>query len=513
MQPCRDLRNRCRRHVCGRLLWILCQCSWGTLPSWGGRFARSTLSTGKVQVSPSSCLRCLCHLPGDTFTLSAHVPALPCCCCSYAGASSCTPCPPGKFGAVRGISSSCSGVCPVGRYSEGASVGCSPCPVGTALPSGGGTSPATCALTTCTSRPGFYCGLGATSVEGDPCPPGRFSATFNASECSACKPGWVAPATGLPSCFACANGRYSTPDLVQCNMCPRGRYGDDTGPCGTAACSGPCDAAPGSTCAPGSTLPYGMPCPPGQYGLGGTWDCMNCPAGRFGTGPGLNSSQCSGACSKGRFSSPGSVQCVGECNPGYFSVEGSADCAPCPAGRVCPLGAIEPALCPAGRFSFALAVACANCSAGYACSPGATSATPASDACPGGRFSAGPGWPACQNCTAGFACPPQSTTASPPLSTCPSGRYAEDGAAVCSYCADGYFGQAAGATHPNCSGPCLPGFTCSNGATSPTALECPAGTFSFAASGSCTQCDSGRYGAVAGLNSSQCSGACTAGYT
>jgi hypothetical protein len=89
-------------------------------------------------------------------------------------------------------------------------------------------------------------------------------------------------------------------------------------------------------------------------------------------------------------------------------------------------------------------------------------------------------------CTAGYACPPRST--SPTAVACAAGQLSAAGAATCSACPGGQYIAAPASTA------C---FLC------PTGLYGTGGSPSAACSG---PCDAGSYGAVAGLNSSTCSG-------
>jgi hypothetical protein len=99
-------------------------------------------------------------------------------------------------------------------------------------------------------------------------------------------------------------------------------------------------------------------------------------------------------------------------------------------------------------------------------------------------------------------------------SMCPRGQYGPVGCAPCTLCPSGRFGTSIGADSvtSGCAGVCVPGYMCPPGSTNATAVLCAAGTYSQASAGSCTNCPAGLYGGNAGLSSSLCEGACSAGY-
>ena len=153
-------------------------------------------------------------------------------------------------------------------------------------------------------------------------------------------------------------------------------------------------------------------------------------------------------------------------------------------------------------------------------------------------------------CTAGYRCPAGSLV--PTVSACGIGSYSLAGAAACSQCPAGRFGNTTALTTPDCSGPCAPGyygsttgmgyptcqaacsagFYCPAGTVTMTANRCPRGQYSTLGAAACTNCppgvysasdampsstctapcDPGYYGATAGATSSTCDGPCDAGY-
>ncbi len=172
----------------------------------------------------------------------------------------------------------------------------------------------------------------------------------------------------------------------------------------------------------------------------------------------------------------------GLCGVGTAGVLGQPPCTPCEAGRYSSaIGSHVCAPCPEGRFG---------------ADPGGTSA---GAACTG-------------TCGAGYSCPPGTAAANATASVCPAGTFSTEGAGSCSQCAAGLYGGSPGAVSPQCSGLCAPGFFCTSGSTNNTPSVCPAGQYSMAGAGQCSDCSSGQYGSTPGLQTPDCTGPCTAGY-
>jgi hypothetical protein len=170
---------------------------------------------------------------------------------------SCSVCPGGQFGAAIGLSSAtCSGPCPVGRYSTTGK--CVSCPQGTFGNVTALASPA-CAGT-CMGGAGRFCAEGETTAQGSVCPIGRYSvAPGGSGSCSECPAGTWGSVTGLTS--ASCSG-----------MCPLGYFS----PLGASACTA---------------------CPLGKFSdVTGASNCSLCPAGTYGAVTGLSSSTCTGVC-------------------------------------------------------------------------------------------------------------------------------------------------------------------------------------------------------------------------
>ncbi len=95
---------------------------------------------------------------------------------------------------------------------------------------------------------------------------------------------------------------------------------------------------------------------------------------------------------------------------------------------------------------------------------------------------------------------------------CPSGRFSMFGLMdPCTLCASGRYGATAAMNTSTCSGNCTAGFTCPLGSISDTVSVCPVGQFSNPGASTCSGCAAGQYGATAAMNTSGCTAACPAG--
>ena len=113
-------------------------------------------------------------------------------------------------------------------------------------------------------------------------------------------------------------------------------------------------------------------------------------------------------------------------------------------------------------------------------------------------------------CPAGFECP--TGTGNRTSRACPVGSYSFAGAAVCSPCLAGRFGQAPAMSSSLCTGPCAPGYFCADGSTNATAAECPPGSYCGVGAAVPQPCAAGFYGNASRLATVQCSGICPAGF-
>jgi hypothetical protein len=295
---------------------------------------------------------------------------------SLAGASVCTNCSAGLFGASTGLpAAECSGQCLAGSY----------CPAG--------------------------------SKTGSP---------------FMCPAGSVCPAGSPNGSVLCPPGQYSLLQASMCSFCESGRFGSVSG-LTSSACSGVCWA--GYMCPMGSVNATTTPCPLAHYCTPGTSAPVACAGGVYGNTTRLSSSQCSGQCPAGFFC-PGNFKCLqcmhkdggywepapllkwprtcvhGWCLPILVSFAGSTvDPIACGNATVyCPVASMAPVIVPMGFYSVGLVgdsdggastmAQALECPKGYWCSSGTR--TP----CGPGRYAG-------------------STKSSSPADcrTCPAGRY------------------------------------------------------------------------------------------
>ena len=160
---------------------------------------------------------------------------------SLDGATTCTACAPGLYGAVAAMNStSCSGPCAANYFGASAGLATSSC--------SGHCSP------------GYYCTAGSTVATQFPCPPGF--ACSGATGPTLCPPGW-----------------YSLVGAVNCTKCPGGVYGVVGDVLTNASCSGPCPA--GYACPNGSSNATMLMCLSGSYAAGSATACSLCPLGSY----------------------------------------------------------------------------------------------------------------------------------------------------------------------------------------------------------------------------------------
>ena len=244
-------------------------------------------------------------------------------------------------------------------------------------------------------------------------------------------------------------------------------------------------------------------CSPGSYCHGGI--SFLCPQGKYGATAGLTDAMCSGSCMEGYYCPTGStsatqVPCgsssvfcptgTGEplpVYPGYYSVGGNDDTTrtaerKCEPGSYCVGGVRH--LCAAGRWGGgfgALNSSCSGpCAAGYYCPAGSSDPMEVMCGDPSRYCLPGASHPSIVP-LGNYSIGGTESTRTGSL-VAPMGFYAVDG--MLYRCRAGYFGNIAGLSSPDCSGPCtVPGFYCPAGSTSPVMracggdnLYCPAGT-------------------------------------
>ena len=176
------------------------------------------------------------------------------------------------------------------------------------------------------------------------------------------------------------------------------------------------------------------------------------------------------------------LQCAGLCPPGTFSTLGLPSCLTCPVGVFGDASGLTTSASP-----------------------------PPTPASPGCRFGNATFMNCSGVCDAGYMCPDGST--SPRRFSCPPGTYSLAGAAVCSQCPIGTFGDTYNLTSPACSGNCsvAPGRFCGPAATSDSSTPCNPGQYSTGDGRACQPCPAGTSGAGVGLPSAECAGLCPPG--
>lgn len=449
------------------------------------------------------------------------------------------------------------------------------CPLGSTAPiiCPGGTYQNEIGRSTCKTCPaGFTCGIGTvTPTElcpiGQYCPPGSHFGTY-------CANGTYGESLGMLSqseCTACPATKYCQHGEIVAN-CSAGYFckigqGDPTpqfnvsrypssqgllgvlqtldgGPCfpghycpeGTqtpVACTNgtvradpygaqdsDCTACPGGfTCEVGNPVPFD--CPTGKYcpvGLSaidcpiGTYnsliqrdsldDCLSCDAGNFCSEPGITR-QNNYPCPTGKFCLRGTVEpidCPGGTYRNILGASRQSECFGCPPGRYCPIGSTIFLTCPAGYFCEAAVADFTICPAGSYC-PTNTSVPitcPESHYCPIGTIVPIPCYYGTY-CPAGtdfpISCPLGYRAVRTPNDTlsvldslenacveCPPGHYGSDpDRLVCSIGTPGYY-FLGGTTSPTPrnetvqrGGICPVGHYCP--AATVTPFACPAGTY------------------------------------
>lgn len=323
-------------------------------------------------------------------------------------------CPAGRFGNVSGeTNSSCSGVCPAGRYCAAGSVtwvdcGGSEyfCPEGTptkhTVPLGYYSTPLSVPYTqryTMTQCPaGSYCINGNSTL----CVAGRYGGFvgMSARDCTGpCVAGYYCPAGSTSGTeHACGSpDRYCPPSSGVYIVAEDGEYtigGTEDGRTRTDV----------MLCEPGSYCVGGMksPCPPGRYGCSGHESnplCSGpCDAGYYCTA-GSDSKQ-QFACGSGFPLAPASVYCLSNssgptlCGPGNYTYGGLTAASMvnekvCEKGSYCSLGVMAP--CPIGRFGNERGLTSEECSGdcldGCYCKQGSEVSCP--EPCPQGYVCAG----------------------------------------------------------------------------------------------------------------------------
>ena len=345
---------------------------------------------------------------------------------SHWGATTCTGCMPGRFGALPTLrcqhcqagtfNAEATGMAACAACSAGSqtsasdgsfvptgAVGCSACAAGTfSADTTGSAECAACSAGSQTSASdGSFVPTGAVGCSA--CAAGTFSAdTTGSAECAACSAGsqtsasdgsFVATAFAT-SCSACAAGTFSPEPTTACSFCASGYFSDSDG---RASCTG-CMAGQYNTrdvtkcemCAHGSvtnklnapSATACTPCTPGLYSTDSTVSCAVCNAGDI----------------TDTLASSGATLCS-HCGAGQFSSSSQTACQTCPSGHItntlAQFGASDCAECQVGRFSPVSTMSCTQCEPGGASTPLGQTACTCDDGFTGN---------ACETCSASFWC-------------------------------------------------------------------------------------------------------------
>ncbi len=438
----------------------------------------------------------------------------------------CTDCPTGQYSAAPaatgclgctihydcscdgGCTSSIAGsVCQLGYYSVG--FGCTQCPAGHF----GSTSNLTAASCSGPCAPGYYCPAGSINNTAVVCPLGQFS-LGDAATCTPCQAGRFGSSTGL-NASTCSG------------LCAAGQYGATAG-LHVSTCSGACAA--GYRCSPGSLRATAAMCPIGQYSLAGATACTNCEVGRYGQSRAIDTALCTSVCPPGRYGSSSglnSSSCTGPCAAGYYCISAATTMFQhtCAMGQYSLAGSSSCTPCPPGRYGSVTALPNASCSgpcdAGYYGATSNLTNSACSGPCPLGTYSLA-GSTNCTLCPLGSFGDTTAQMTATCSGLCSAGKpldrtllqqsllFAEYICVCCGW--SGRYGAIPGQTSLNCSGPCDAGYYCPLGSTSSMQLQCSVGQYSNASASSCTSCPLGQYGETKGLSNVSCSGPCAAGF-
>ena len=333
----------------------------------------------------------------------------------------------GKFSISNDLTVYVVNTCDYGNYFDGASFTCVSCPENYRCP-----SPLVKEI----------CGTGEYS------PAGVF-------ECLPCRPGYECDPSSSGS-VDCAAGYYSLGSASSCILCPAG-----------------------SACTVTNSLP--ADCPLGTYSAAGSTSCtqligdqvgfpsdtpISCASGYI---PAAFYTHCE-ACPAGHYCSDSTQRLITPCPSGYYSSGSASSCTQCPAGKACSRFN-QVGTCPEGYFSLLGQSSCVQCQAGYYCTGGARITCT-------GSYKIGLSTCTNQPCPAQHYC----VLGLPPL-PCPPGYVSAQGSLTCSTCASGEYQSA------NTCVTCPAGYFCSTPVSPPVA--CYFGTYSYSGSTSCTICDSG----------------------
>ncbi|XP_061734344.1 neurogenic locus notch homolog protein 3-like [Nerophis ophidion] len=405
--------------------------------------------------------------------------------------SSPSPCPPGTFSNISGLSRPEDCVrCPPGLYCLGSN---NTAPSGWCSPgyycTGGSAAP-----TQNEAQPGHYTLEGAYRPE--PCPLGTFQPDRGARSCVACQGGRLCNQTGLHQPAPCPKGHYCPPPSSVARPCPPGFFADQPGgedvqhcrPCEAGwFCSKPGLPDPEGLCDPGHYCTSGAPtafpvaldsggmCPAGYVCPRGTKHPQQhpCPVGTWSNTVGAPNFSFCLLCPAGLYcNSSGLTQPSGTCDTGFYCSGRAVSPKPldgitgdlCPVGHYCPVGSASPTRCPDGTSTNTTgAETCHECPSGSYCLSGE-----GIQHCPLGHYCLGGGVDGILPCPPGTYNPQLGLSQVEQCRICPAGFYCKD------------WGL------PEPTGPCNAGYYCIAGVN----IETPDGNYSTGVGGACPE---GRY--------------------
>ena len=520
--------------------------------------------------------------------------------------SDCEDCTPGKYCAIAGleaVTGSCTAgwyctskaktatpsdntgaQCPTGHYCEAGTYLPMKCPIGKYSDSLKATSDATCLdcqdghycpLRAGTSRTlkfgtnshkcdeGYLC-TGATKIP-NPAAAKCIAGTYcikGATIAEACDVGTYNPWPGQSTCLECPPGRVCNSNgLSTAANCPVGFYC----PLGTTSSTGKgCEAGTYNPIEGAESQDECLPCPPGQYCVGGKENPDgDCTEGYVCTGSSSSatptnvfsfSTGSNGQCPPGytcQTACTGPIPCpLGQ----YQDTAGQTACIYCKTGKVCDkLGISTPTeLCAEGHFCLkgarfnrpllnitdyggggeTINDGGSLCPAGFYCPPGITAPVP----CPDGYYEPRTGSAGCQVCPQGYLCKYKSAgTETPTICPirqyctqqssagidCPDGTWTDqtglEKASQCKYCPPGHFCKegdwrdSADWTTPNL---CKAGYYCDQGGKrlEDVSKLCPIGHYCLVGSLYPTPCPRGKINMNPGIATLAGCVACDEGY-
>lgn len=259
--------------------------------------------------------------------------------------SSCTACPPGKFGvSTEAVDERACALCRRGSYqNQTAATFCEQCPAGTYSSSEGATSMSS----GCTYCPPGKFQLLSANVEGldcvdcdacgsgffregcqgydmgwcRQCPAATFKSSYGTSSCTPCPDHSTTTDVGSVSISECECNAGFTGIVGGCIACEEGSYKRDIG-------SSPCFACPKGSVSPlGSSRFEQCVCSPGYYGT--SEECVACPKGFYKSEAGESGCAQCAMNSISPEASISSMDCI--CNAGFERDENI--CSPCTHGK------------------------------------------------------------------------------------------------------------------------------------------------------------------------------------